>query len=256
MKQLRKFALAAALCAMALAFTACGGSGPDAPQVTQNPDGTLSAEKSDAINIYMCAEYLSEDAANELMDELKSSVDALKNGAIKLNTEYIITGDGQDPTMQMAGMMKLGASVAAQEVDILIADDVNAARNARGDTFHPLSDLLTEDEIAKLGKRALAYETVDEDGNLTGTMTPVCGIDLTGDERLRKIFGDKKVGIFVAGNAPNFENSKIVFEALTERIAAASAPDAASADMDGAQSESANTAAPNAAGTAADAGNP
>ena len=122
--------------------------------------------------------------------------------------------------MQMAGMMKLTMALAAQEVDVIIADELNAARNARSDSFYALSDLLTADEIAALGDRALSYELLDDEGNPSGEMSPACGVDVTGDSALVHVVGNAQVGAFVAGNAPNLENAKDLMRALISRGAA------------------------------------
>lgn len=216
MKRMRYMALALSMAALLVLLTACGGGGEETPTTTVNADGTLSGEATDTINIYMCAEYLSEDAANELIDQLTGSLDMFSDGGVTVNLTCVATGSGEDPTMQMAGMMKLTAAIAAQEVDIVIADEANAARNARSDTFYALSDLLTEDEITALGANALSYSLLDDAGEPTGENTPACGVDLSSDARFDAVFGDVPVGAFVAANSPNLENSK---ELLRELIA-------------------------------------
>ena len=215
MKRTRYAALALCMAALLLALTACSGGGEEAPTTTVNADGTLSGEATDVLNVYMCAEYLSEDAANELMDELTSSLEMFSDGGVTVNLTCVATGSGEDPTMQMAGMMKLTAAIAAQEVDVVIADESNAARNARSDTFYALSDLLTEDEITALGANTLSYSLLDDEGEPTDESTPECGVDLSSDARFDAVFGDVPVGVFVAANSPNLENSKAFLRELT-----------------------------------------
>ena len=103
---------------------------------------------------------------------------------------------------------------------MIIADELNAARNARSDSFYALSDLFTADEIAALGDRALSYELLDDEGNPSGEMSPACGVDVTGDSSLVNVVGNAQVGAFVAGNAPNLENAKDLMRALISRGAA------------------------------------
>ena len=127
MKQMRYIALALSMAVLLMTLTACGGGGEETPTTTVNADGTLSGEATDTLNVYMCAEYLNEDAANELIDQLTSSLDMFSDGGVTVNLTCVATGSGEDPTMQMAGMMKLTAAIAAQEVDVVIADEANAA---------------------------------------------------------------------------------------------------------------------------------
>ena len=214
MKQMRYIALALSMAVLLMTLTACGGGGEETPTTTVNADGTLSGEATDTLNVYMCAEYLNEDAANELIDQLTSSLDMFSDGGVTVNLTCVATGSGEDPTMQMAGMMKLTAAIAAQEVDVVIADEANAARNARSDTFYALSDLLTEDEISALGTNALSYSLLDDQGEPTGESTPACGVDLSSDTRFDAVFGDVPVGVFVAANSPNLENSKALLRGL------------------------------------------
>lgn len=219
MKYLKRISLAMALVMVMLALTACGG-GSEAPVTTKNEDGTLSAEETQALNVYVCAQYVNADAAQELVDKLNESVESLKDGTYKLEVTCVSTGSGEDPSMQMAGMMKLTMALAAQEVDVIIADELNAARNARSDSFYALSDLFTADEIAALGDRALSYELLDDEGNPSGEMGPACGVDVTGDSALVNVVGNAQVGAFVAGNAANLENAKDLMRALISREAA------------------------------------
>lgn len=214
MKQMRYIALVLSMAVLLMTLTACGGGGEETPTTTVNADGTLSGEATDTLNVYMCAEYLNEDAANELIDQLTSSLDMFSDGGVTVNLTCVATGSGEDPTMQMAGMMKLTAAIAAQEVDVVIADEANAARNARSDTFYALSDLLTEDEISALGTNALSYSLLDDQGEPTGESTPACGVDLSSDARFDAVFGDVPVGVFVAANSPNLENSKALLRGL------------------------------------------
>lgn len=216
MNNFRRVSLALAMLMLMLALTACGGN-TEAPVTTKNADGTLSSEKTNVLNVYLCAQYVDEAAAQELAGQLRESVPGLKDGTYTLNVSCIATGSGEDPTMQMASMMKLTAAMASQEVDVIIADEANAARNARSEAFYALSDLMTADEIAALGERALSYELLDDMGEPSGEMTPECGVDVSGDSELEKVFGNARIGAFVAANAPNLENSKDLVRALVNR---------------------------------------
>lgn len=235
MKHVKYAALAVCMAALMALMSACSG-GEQAPAATEGADGTLTGEATDALNIYMCADLLSEDAANELVGKLAEELDG-----VNVTLNCVVTGGGADPTMQMGGMLKLTSAVAAGEVDVVIADEANAARNARSEMFYPLSDILTDDEVDALGNLALSYSMVDDMGEPTDETTPLCGIDLSGDERFKTVFGDVPVGAFVAANSPNLENSKALMRALMANLDEAGAAqvqdsgdDSAQADLDAA----------------------
>jgi hypothetical protein len=249
MKTVKNIAMILALSMLMLALTACGGEETPAPTATVGADGTLESESTQALNIYLCADFLSEEASQALADQLRSAVPELADGSIAINVNTTMTGGGADPTMQMASMMKLTGAMAAQEVDVVIADEANAARNARSESFYTLSDLFTEDELSALGGRGLSYDMVDEEGNPISERTPVCGVDVTGDELFTPIFGNAQIGAFIVGNAPDLENAKVLVKALmartlTEDAAATDAPAEDAAATDAPAEDAAATDAP------------
>lgn len=261
-RTIKNIAMILALSMLMLALTACGGGDAPAPTATVGTDGTLEGEATKVLNVYLCSSFMSEDAAKALPEQLRSAVPELADSSIAINVNTVMTGDGSDPAMQMASMMKLTGAMAAQEVDVVIADELNAARNARSESFYTLSDLFTADELSALGERGLSYEMVDDEGNPTSERTPVCGVDVTGDELFTPIFGNAQIGAFVIGNAPNLENAKAMVKGLIARIPAAaddgaqvvtdSGDDAAQAELDKA-SDAAATEAPADGADAADA---
>lgn len=103
MKYLKRISLAMALVMVMLALTACGG-GSEAPVTTKNEDGTLSAEETRALNVYVCAQYVNADAAQELVDKLNESVEGLKDGTYKLEVTCVSTGSGEDPPRRTAAL--------------------------------------------------------------------------------------------------------------------------------------------------------
>lgn len=212
----KRVSLLLALVMIMFTFAACGGGETAAPTAVPGEDGTLSADKTDKLNVYLIAAYVDENG----LDSLKSFIsDALGDG-VTVNYDTTFTGDGSDPSVQMAGMMKLTAAIAAKEVDLIIADDTNAARNARSEAFYELSDILTADEISALGDKALSYDMLDDEGSASGEKTPVCGVDITGDEIITPAMSSTSAGAFVAGNAANLENAKTVLKALAARAQA------------------------------------
>ena len=172
----KRVSLLLALVMMMFAFAACGGGETAAPTAVPGEDGTLSAEKTNALNVCLISTYVDENG----LDALKSFISDTLGDDVTVKYDTIFTGDGSDPSVQMAGMMKLTAAIAAKEVDLVIADEANAARNARSEAFYELSNI-------------------------------------TGDEIITPAMGSTSTGAFVAGNAANLENAKTVLKALAAR---------------------------------------
>ena len=212
----KRVSLLLALVMIMFTFAACGGGETAAPTAVPGEDGTLSADKTDKLNVYLIATYVDENG----LDSLKSFISDTLGDGVTVNYDTTFTGDGSDPSVQMAGMMKLTAAIAAKEVDLIIADDTNAARNARSEAFYELSDILTADEISALGDKALSYDMLDDEGSASGEKTPVCGVDITGDEVITPAMSSSSVGAFAACNAANLENAKTVLKALAARAQA------------------------------------
>lgn len=212
----QRVSLLLALVMIMFTFAACGGGETAAPTAVPGEDGTLSADKTDKLNVYLISTYVDENG----LDSLKSFISDSLGDDVTIHYDTTFTGDGSDPSVQMAGMMKLTAAIAAKEVDLIIADDTNAARNARSEAFYELSDILTADEISALGDKALSYDMLDDEGNASGEKTPVCGVDITGDEVITPAMGSSSAGAFVVGNAANLENAKTVLKALAARAQA------------------------------------
>ena len=212
----KRVSLLLALVMIMFTFAACGGGETAAPTAVPGEDGTLSADKTDKLNVYLIATYVDENG----LDSLKSFISDTLGDGVTVNYDTTFTGDGSDPSVQMAGMMKLTAAIAAKEVDLIIADDTNAARNARSEAFYELSDILTADEISALGDKALSYDMLDDEGSASGEKTPVCGVDITGDEVITPAMSSSSAGAFVVGNAANLENAKTVLKALAARAQA------------------------------------
>lgn len=93
-----------------------------------------------------------------------SMVEGLKTELATL-TDYpditistVAMGDSEaDPMGTMAGMAKLSGMMAAGEVDVLITDADNARRYGdNGESYIALSELFTEEELARCLPRQLA----------------------------------------------------------------------------------------------------
>lgn len=135
-------------------------------------------------------------------------------GVVENNFE---TGVLHDPMMGLAGMMQMSMLVMSGDLDLVVATLDNAARDARNDMFIPLDEIFTAEEMAAFGDRLLSFEHVDTDGFdtwPTGEMTPICGINITGNEDMRKIFGNQEIGVFIVANTGNLDLAKGVMLSL------------------------------------------
>jgi len=147
------------------------------------------------------------------------------NGKAPLFTP-MITGEARndfdsgitvDPMMAMGSMMRMAAVGAAGDLDVIIADMENAARQARGGMFLPLTSILTSSELSALENRSLSFDILDTSGyepRPTGEKTPACGVLITGNERIRNIFGNQEIGVFISANTKNLELAKMVVRSL------------------------------------------
>lgn len=132
----------------------------------------------------------------------------------------ILAGEGltqEDQITGAAGQTKFTALIAAQEIDVAICTLDTAEIQARNESFMPLDQIFTAEELEQLGDRQLSFELTElKDGEEvpTGQNTPACGVALTADDELAAIFGDQPIGVFVADNSPNAELAKEVMRQL------------------------------------------
>lgn len=129
-------------------------------------------------------------------------------------TDMSFGTEATDPAAYGAGIMKISAMVAANEIDVMICNLEDAARNARSEMFSTLDEVFTEEELEPFADRLLTFDQVDDDGNPTGEQTPVCGISLTGTELFSDVYGDTEYGIFIVANTQNLDLAKDVFLAI------------------------------------------
>ena len=132
----------------------------------------------------------------------------------------ILAGEGltqEDQITGAAGQTKFTALIAAQEIDVAICTLDTAEIQARNESFMPLDQIFTAEELEQLGDRQLSFELTElKDGEEvpTGQNTPAGGVALTADDELAAIFGDQPIGVFVADNSPNAELAKEVMRQL------------------------------------------
>lgn len=116
-----------------------------------------------------------------------------------------------DPAGYMAASMQLTGLVAAGDLDAIFFDIEGAAASARNDTFYALSELFTEEELAKMEGKTIDYAQVDEEGNETQERTAEVGLDVSNEEELTQILRSEQVGLYIVGNAPHLEQAKTLF---------------------------------------------
>ena len=124
---------------------------------------------------------------------------------------------GADPMMAMGMTMRLTAQISGGEIDIIISSLENAASMAQGGSFMPLAEVLTEQEISSLGDRLISFDIIQVEGMdavPTGERTPEVGVNITGKEEIRSIFGSQEIAVFIIANTGNIELSKAVLRSF------------------------------------------
>ena len=158
--------------------------------------------------------YLVKNIPELVIDGKAPVLSSILMGEVKNDPE---AGVFSDPMLGMAGIMRMAAVVSTGEMDVFIADMDNAARNARGGMFLSLEEIYTSDELKNLESRLLSFDILKTDTaepEPTGEKTPLCGINITGNEQMRKIFGNQEIGVFIVANTKNLELAKKVMNSL------------------------------------------
>lgn len=123
-------------------------------------------------------------------------------------TSITMGSSEKDPTGYMAATVQLTGLIASQEIDVIFFDIESAAVDARNDTFYALSDLFTEEELAKMDGKTIDYAQVDEEGNEISERTAAVGLDVSAEEELTEFMNSDEIGIFIVGNAPHVDQAK------------------------------------------------
>lgn len=181
----------ACLLAVITVFSGCASNG-----------GKEAAEGT--VRVLFASAVVDSSAAEEYASKLAERSDKIQ--AVECST--ISLGNQSDPTMYMAGTMKVAAMVAGKEVDVIFFDRDAAVADARAETFYALDELFSADELAQMQDRLIRYHQVDTEGNELQEETADCGLDLSDDAELTKILNSSQVGVYVVGNAQNLEAVK------------------------------------------------
>ena len=187
---------------MILALSACGS-------------GRQNEADANTLRVFVCADHADEekggDAVAERLKELLGDETEVE--------VFCLASSYDEPGAQSGSGMKIMVSIVSAEVDVILADEANATHDSLVESFYPLTDLLTEDEIAKVGDRALSYMLMDVDdrGNPVEEPLAACGIDITGTGLADgAVASDREMGFFVVANAPNKAASKRLMEAVVQ----------------------------------------
>lgn len=191
----RKIALVSLAAVMMVSLTACGG-------------GDKAAS---GYNVLAVAGYVDGEALESFGNQLKQEIPELAAPEVNASFGALTLGSAEiDPMANMAGIVSFDARVAAGEVTLAIFDRESAAREARGEVFRPISEILTEEDMKKLEGRLIDYETLDEQGNPDGGRTPAVGVDISDNEALKPVMGEGEKGVFAVAGQGN--------EALTRKL--------------------------------------
>lgn len=172
-----------------------------------------SDEKSNTLQILAEAPYVDTEQLDSYGESLSASSEALTAaGKTAEFTGLSVGSSDTDPTMYGTSTMKVSAMIAANEVDLMICSLDEAARNARGEYYYDLEELFTPEELAQIPEEnLLSFDLVDDEGNPTGEKTPVCGVQISGNETLDSAMAGTEYGIFIVGNTENLDLAKEVF---------------------------------------------
>ncbi|MBQ9951687.1 MAG: hypothetical protein IJO98_06070 [Clostridia bacterium] len=174
-----------------------------------------SAQKS-SLHIVVAAPFATEEQASALKDALLAAAPELDSEELPLSVSHIATGDTEkDPYGAMAGMSQITVRLMSDEIELLLCDADNARRHGdNGETYIPLAELLTEEEISELSVVPATIPIIDEAGNLTEERSGACGVDLSENKVLVQMLNIADLGAYIVVDSPNLENAKTALKAL------------------------------------------
>lgn len=200
----RLFSLGLILALLLTALTGCSSS------------ETEEAAQTTSLHVVLAMPLATEQDADVLKESLIAAAPELDSESLPLSVTYIATGDTEnDPYGAMAGLTQVTTQLMTGEIELMICDSDNARRHGdNGETYVPLSELFTEDEITELGIVPASVQIVSDAGEITDEYSAPCGVDLSGNETLVKMLGISDPGAYVIIDSPNLENAKTAIKAL------------------------------------------
>lgn len=160
--------------------------------------------------------YFDEDDES-LEKVLNAALPELSTDTEKITVEYIVASDSEsDPYGTMAAMTQISVRMASHEIDLLLCDEDWARRfGDGGETYVPLAELFTEEEQAELGMTPASVALVDDEGNVTDTLSAPCGVDLSASDELRHMLvTEDGIGAYVIAGTENVEKARSVIRYL------------------------------------------
>lgn len=169
-----------------------------------------------SLQVVVLAPYVQEEKVQALMDALNAALPQLTTDTAHLVMNSISAGySDTDPYSTMAAVTRMGGMLAGHEIDLLICDAENAQRYGEsGESFVPLAELFTEEEIAALGIIPATVPVLDGDGNPTGDRSAPCGVDLSGNTALETLLGQKGMSAYVIIDTANLDNARAALQYL------------------------------------------
>ena len=164
-------------------------------------------EEYPGVGVSVLTMYIDTTEEHFLQDVLEHETD------IECSVIPIATGHFEnDPSAAMGGLVKLTSLIAAKEVDVLVSSMTEAGRQAVADTFMPLSEVFTEEELAAY--ESVSFEVVDDHG-IEGHLHGVpCGIRLT-DPEIASL-DESGMALFLIPNTAKPAEAKEIFLLLAE----------------------------------------
>lgn len=149
---------------------------------------------------------LEENKSEMLMTDIENLLKPKKREIIMVDDSYYMSGSGQD---DMASEQKLSVCIFANELDIIIADQMNFEKYAKLGYFYDLAELLPTDKYSELTDR-LVFAVTE-----TRKEETAYGISIEGFKNFEKY--DTQIPnpvIGVVSNSQNIKNAMKVLESF------------------------------------------
>ncbi len=103
----------------------------------------------------------------------------------------------------------------ASEIELLICDaGVSSNLAAQGENFFALSDLFTQEELQSFNGKGVTFAKKDDLGVATGEYSEVCGLELSGSEKVVELTKLPNPQIFIVASTKNMDAAKETFKYL------------------------------------------